>query len=189
MASASTLARRCSISIRTVRRILHELVQCELIRAEPRFRKDGSRTANRYVMVLGGDDKMTPGLAIADQTPRRGCPGPHDAGGTPRTTTRTVRESPPLPVSTKARGGETSAKRSTADVEGGEPTSSFHYPRRLSPSERIAAYEMLVPLCPGLGGIHPGAAYATAIGSGWAVFTQVLMQDVPSKMPLCFRFL
>lgn len=145
--SASTLARKCGISTRTVRRILHELVQCGLIRAEPQFRKDGSRTANRYVMALRRGDKMTPGLAMGDHTPGHGFPGPHDACDIPRTATRPLSESPPLPISTTAREAEATTYLSVGS-ESGEHTSSFNYPRHLSPSERITAHKMLVPLCP-----------------------------------------
>ncbi|MGH8607458.1 MAG: helix-turn-helix domain-containing protein [Gammaproteobacteria bacterium] len=97
--SAATLARKCSVSTRTVRRILQELVQRGLIDTEARFRKDGSRTANRYVMALRGGDKMSPGPVARNRAPTPGWLGPCDTRDTPRTTTRSVRESPPLPFS------------------------------------------------------------------------------------------
>jgi len=70
--SIPRLAQQCRLSPRTVQRLLQALVAAALLRAEPRFRADGSRTSNRYYLALG-------------------------APVTPRTTTRTAIESPPPP--------------------------------------------------------------------------------------------
>jgi len=144
--SAATLARKCSVSTRTVRRILQELVQRGLIDTEARFRKDGSRTANRYVMALRGGDTMSPGPVTRNRAPTPGCLGPCDIRDTPRTTTRSVTESPPLPFSASVAPAIGTCP--TADVVSSERTSSFDYPWGLSPLERTAAHKMLVTLSP-----------------------------------------
>ena len=64
--SVPTLARKCCISTRTVQRIIGELVDAGLLRAQPRFRQDRSRSSNRYCLALEGGDNLSgaPGTGV-----------------------------------------------------------------------------------------------------------------------------
>jgi hypothetical protein len=53
------VARKCCTSNRTVQRIIGELVKSGLLRVEPRFRKDSSRSSNRYCLELKGGDSLS----------------------------------------------------------------------------------------------------------------------------------
>ena len=67
--SHPTLAAKCTLTSRTVRRVLIQLRAQELVFVEPRFKSNGSRTSNRYRLPV--------------DTPRTNCPGPlrYMAGG------------------------------------------------------------------------------------------------------------
>ena len=67
--SVPTLARKCCTSTRTVQRILGELVEAGLLRAEPRFRKDRSRSSNRYCLALEGGDNLSGAPDMGDGGP------------------------------------------------------------------------------------------------------------------------
>ncbi len=67
--SIPTVARKCCLSTRTVQRILQELVAEGFLRTEPCFRKDGSRTSNRYYLALGGGDKLSRPPDTGDRGP------------------------------------------------------------------------------------------------------------------------
>ena len=59
--SVKALARKCSLSERSVQRVLHSLQSKELLSVEPQFRKDGSRSSNRYRLAL---DALPPGQIV-----------------------------------------------------------------------------------------------------------------------------
>lgn len=52
--SVSTVAAKCCVSARTVRRVMQKLADRGLIVSEQRYRKDGSCSSNRYRLQLGG---------------------------------------------------------------------------------------------------------------------------------------
>jgi len=52
--SVTTLARKCSVSPRTVQRMLKLLVDQQLLVAESRHRQSGARSSNRYRLHLTG---------------------------------------------------------------------------------------------------------------------------------------
>ena len=54
--SVPTVARKCCVSSRTVRRIMQTLIACDLLSAEPRYRPDGSCSSNRYRLQLEESD-------------------------------------------------------------------------------------------------------------------------------------
>ena len=59
--SISTLAKKCSVSTRTVRRSLRVLMDSGMLIAEARRRGDGSSTSNRYrLLIAGGDNILDP---------------------------------------------------------------------------------------------------------------------------------
>lgn len=93
--SVPTLAEKCSISTRTVRRILQELSAKGLLQADARFRVDGSSTSNRYKLPIKGGDKLSGPPDTGDRPPGHGRQGPPDTRVTPRTTIEPKDESPP----------------------------------------------------------------------------------------------
>ena len=72
--SVSTLAKKCSVSTRTVQRSLRVLIDSGLLTAEPRLRHDGSSTSNRYLLPIagGGGPFEGPRRARTDRTRERG---------------------------------------------------------------------------------------------------------------------
>jgi hypothetical protein len=141
--SVPTVARKCCVSSRTVRRIMQTLIACDLLSAEPRYRPDGSCSSNRYRLQLGGDDKLSPAPEHADIMPRLGRPGPPDTRVSPGTTKGTKKESSPSspPPTTEAM-----PKVSEATQGGGEAFSSLVCPKGLAASERTAALKRLAGL-------------------------------------------
>jgi hypothetical protein len=73
--SVTTLARKCSVSPRTVQRMLKVLDEQELLVAESRHRQSGARSSNRYLLQLTGGDNLSPSDTGAT-TPRQPCQGP-----------------------------------------------------------------------------------------------------------------
>ncbi|MGB5717775.1 MAG: helix-turn-helix domain-containing protein [Gammaproteobacteria bacterium] len=71
--SVSTVATKCCVSIRTVRRVMQKLVKRGLLLSEQRYRKDGSCSSNRYRLQLEGGDNLTPAPDSRDTTPGQGC--------------------------------------------------------------------------------------------------------------------
>jgi len=67
--SVSTLAAKCNVSGRTVRRVLQTLTTRGLLFAEHRYRKDGSRSSNRYRLLMEGGDNLSPAPDRCDSTP------------------------------------------------------------------------------------------------------------------------
>ena len=58
--SISTLAKKCSVSTRTVQRSLRVLIDSGLLTADSRRRRDGSSTSNRYRLLIKGGDNLSP---------------------------------------------------------------------------------------------------------------------------------
>jgi hypothetical protein len=95
--SVATMARKCCVSTRTVRRSLQLLVAGGFLVVEPRCRADGSSCSNRYRLQLPGGDTLSspPDSNVTPSGHTR--QGPPDTGVSPRTTKGTLKESPPLP--------------------------------------------------------------------------------------------
>ena len=137
--SVTTIAKKCNVSTRTVRRGLQSLIETGLLVSEPRYRNDGSNSSNRYRLQLGGGDNLSPTPDSGDRPPGHPCQGAPDTGVTPRTTTEIQNESPPL-----NHGAE--AKRQDASVGGGGNLLVLEYPRGLSRAECDAAQAKLAGL-------------------------------------------
>lgn len=138
--SMSTVAAKCNVSTRTVRRSMQVLVARGLMVAEQRYRKDGSCSSNRYCLKLQGGDNVSPAPVSRDSTPGSGCQGPPDAHVIPGTTMGTVKESQPL----QRMPNRVDASES---VEcGGGDLSDLEYPKGLSAAERKEAEKKLVDL-------------------------------------------
>ncbi len=103
--SISTLAKRCAMSTRTVRRTLQDLIKTDLLQCEPRYRGDGSTTSNRYVLNLRGDDTVSGAPDINVTGEGRQCQWAPRADVTPRTTTRTAIDPSPLPGAASSVSG------------------------------------------------------------------------------------
>jgi len=133
--SVPTLAQKCTVSPRTVQRVIKTLAANGLMVAEPRFRPDGSCSSNRYRLRIEGGDKVSPAPDRGDTPPRHPCQGPPDTDVTPRTTIRTSRETPPLP-----KLAAKSVPSEAVDGGGGNQT-KLVFPKQLSKRETIEAQE------------------------------------------------
>jgi hypothetical protein len=71
--SIATLAAKCNLSTRTIRRSVQYLVARDLLLVEQRYRNDGSNSSNRYRLQLRGGDKMPPTPATRDIPPGPEC--------------------------------------------------------------------------------------------------------------------
>ena len=142
--SVSTLARKCSVSTRTVQRALRVLMEQRLLVAEPRRRSDGSSTSNRYRVLLTGDDRLSAPREAGDTRAGHGCLGAPVTRVTPGTTNESAVEPPP-------RGGDGATGESVAveDRGGDEPT--LEYPKGLLPSEHEEAKRRIAHLPRGVG--------------------------------------
>ena len=78
--SQRRLAEKCSITERSVRRMLALLVELERIGVEQRFKKDGGRTSNGYRILFETPRTICPGGERTVLTGGRGqrCPGGED---------------------------------------------------------------------------------------------------------------
>lgn len=142
--SVATLAKKCSVSTRTVRRSLRVLTDSGMLIAEARRRGDGSSTSNRYRLLIAGGDNLSPPRDAGDTRPGQGCQGAPDVPVTPGTTNRIVIE-PPQP------GAGDGRPMDSATVEGGGGyLLKLEYPKGLSPSERADAQRRLARLPPEL---------------------------------------
>ena len=130
----STVAAKCNVSKRTVRRVIQALVARRLLVSERRYRKDGSRSSNRYRLLLSGGDKLSPAPVTTSGHP---CPGGRDTRVIPRTTRGTQIESPQPPGSSTEPDVPT-----TADRGSGNP-SNLEYPKGLVVAEREQAQQYL----------------------------------------------
>jgi hypothetical protein len=139
--SHKTLALKCTLSDRTVRRTLGKLHALKLLVVEPRLRKNGSSASNCYRLavdalppgqiVLGGDGQRAPGGGSS--VTREG-----DTAVLPRTTNEPSFESPPP---RPGNGGESDEVR--ANTGGG---GEFFFPRGLTDSQRLALQGRLAKL-------------------------------------------
>lgn len=140
--SVSTLAKKCSVSTRTVRRSLRVLMDNGMLIAEARRRGDGSSTSNRYRLLIAGGDNMSPPRDACVTRPGQVCQGDPDVPVTPGTTNRIVID-PPQP------GAGDEQRTDPADAESGSGShSKLEYPKGLSPSERADAQRRLTRLSP-----------------------------------------
>ena len=139
--SVATISRKCCVSRRTVQRTLQTLVDSDLLHAEPRFRGDRSRSSNRYRLSLVGGDNLSP----PHDNPDTGPVTPVSPGGdpcvTPRTTIRTIIESPLQPGTDKC-SVETNEQSSDCHVGCGGETELI-LPKTLSTEERERAVDLL----------------------------------------------
>jgi hypothetical protein len=140
--SVSTLARKCTVSTRTVQRSLRALIDRRLLIAEPRQRRDGSSTSNRYRLLIAGGDNLSLPREPGDTRPGQGCRGDPDMLVVPGTTNRIVID-PPQP----AASDEQRIDSATADSSSGDYL-RLEYPKGLSPSERADAQRRLTRLSP-----------------------------------------
>jgi len=84
--SVSTVATKCCVSVRTVRRVMQKLVDRRLMLSEQRYRKDGSCSSNRYRLRLEGSDNLSPAPDSNDTPPGQKREGPPATGDIPGTT-------------------------------------------------------------------------------------------------------
>ena len=142
--SVSTLAKKCSVSTRTVRRSLRVLMDSGMLIAEARRRGDGSSTSNRYRLLIAGGDNMSPPRDAGVTRPGQVCQGDPDVPVIPGTTNRIVID-PPQP------GAGDEQRTDPADAESGSGAhSKLEYPNGLAPSERADAQRRLARLPPEL---------------------------------------
>lgn len=137
--SMSTVATKCNVSTRTIRRCIQDLVTRDLLQVEQRYRRDGSSSSNRYRLQLRGGDKLSPTPDTRDSTPGPVCQGPPHSGVLPITTNRTVNQSP-LPQET------TDSAVASEPVACGGDLSDLEYPKGLSAVERQEAAKKLAGL-------------------------------------------
>ena len=142
--SVSTVARKCCVSIRTVRRVMQKLAARRLLLTEQRYRKDGSCSSNRYRLRLGRGDRLSPAPDRGDITPGQGCEGAPVTGVIPGTTIGTQKES--LPPQATASG--TVVSKSVGS--GGGELSDLEYPKTLSAAEQEEARKKLAGIPAGL---------------------------------------
>ncbi len=128
--SVHTIARKCCISSRTVRRVIQTLVDRGLLEAEQRYRPDGSSSSNRYRLQQAGGDKMSPTPDRGDTHPGHVRQGPPDTGVSPRTAKGTVKESPQPPKPNTNPVDFESAESGCGEL------SVLEYPKGLSAGER-----------------------------------------------------
>ena len=142
--SVSTLADKCCVSMRTVRRVMRNLIERRLLLAEQRYRRDGSCSSNRYRLHLEGGDRLSPAPVACDTVPGQGCEGPRDTGVIPGTTSRTIKEPQP------PRGTAASVVDTEAGSSGSGELSGLVFPRALSAAEREESGRKLAGLPAGL---------------------------------------
>jgi hypothetical protein len=135
--SVSTLATKCCVFVRTVRRVMQQLVERGLLLSGPRYRKDGSCFSNRYRLRLEGGDNLSPAPDFRDITPGQGCGGSPEAGGIPGTTIRTQKES------LQPQGTAADAVVSKSAASGSGELFELEYPGALSVAEREEAGKRL----------------------------------------------
>ncbi len=142
--SVSTLAKKCTVSTRTVQRSLRVLIDSGLLIAKPRQRRDGSSTSNRYRLLIAEDDNLSPPREAGDTRPSQGCRGDHDMPVTPGTTNRIVIDPPPPEAA-----DERPMDLATVEGSGGDLL-KLEYPKGLSRSEHADAQRRLARLPPEL---------------------------------------
>ena len=135
--SVSTVATKCCVSVRTVRRVIQKLVERGLLLSEQRYRKDGSCSSNRYRLQLEGGDNLTSAPDSHDITPGQGCEGSPDTGDIPGTTIRTQKES------LQPQGTAVDAVVFKSAASGSGELFELEYPGALSVAEREEAGKRL----------------------------------------------
>lgn len=158
--SVATIACKCCISTRTVRRIMQELAAASLLSRESRVRHNGSYTSNRYILALGGGDKLSGGPDAGVSTPGRPRQEGTDTGVSPRTTKEPKRK-PPQPqtfvavaparettgVVSDNSSGDAEPKGVVSGNSGGDgPDRRLDYPKALTEPERVEARKQLAAL-------------------------------------------
>ena len=136
----STVAAKCNVSTRTVRRVMQTLAAQGLLVSEQRYRKDGSCSSNRYRLLLAGGDNLSPAPVAAVSTPGHPSPGDPDTRVIARTTRRTQTESPQPQASSTEPGVPAAAER------GGGNLFTLEYPKGLVNAEREGARRHLEDL-------------------------------------------
>ena len=129
--SHPVLATKCSMTDRSVRRVLSLLQAQELVFVERRYKRDGSQTSNRYrLAVPTPQDNLSGGPRTqVVGGPGHRCPGPLDTGVLLTTTEPSIEPSLPPPTDPSAGppGG------------GGD----LVYPKGLTPAQRHALQNRL----------------------------------------------
>jgi hypothetical protein len=138
--SIATLAAKCNLSTRTIRRSIQFLVARDLLLVEHRHRTDGSCSSNRYRLPLQGGDNVSPPPVSRDRAPGPEGQCPSDVRVIPITTKRTVNESPPLQAMADSAAASKPVKC------GGGDLSDLEYPKDLSAVERQEATNKLAGL-------------------------------------------
>jgi Helix-turn-helix domain len=134
--SHTTLAAKCSLTDRTVRRVLVLLKRKSLILVEHRFKADGSRTSNRYRLAIDTPpDNMSGGSVTRGKGPGQQCPGATDRLVRVTTTESPDEPSPPPPEPDRTAGSDTTG--------GGR---DLIYPKSLSKTQAEALGERLTGL-------------------------------------------
>jgi len=125
--SIKYIATRCCISTRHTRREIKKLVELELLGIETRYRNDGSKTSNLYLLSLPqiGSDNLSPPLSSSNQdSPDKVTPKP--AGNDTQTLSLTTIEP--------------SIKPTTTTTE----TTSLKWPAALSQADRSSIEKIAV---------------------------------------------
>jgi hypothetical protein len=138
--SHPTLAAKCSLTDRTLRRVLCLLQAQKLVFIQPRFKTDGSRTSNRYQLAVDTPpDKLSgePWTPVAGGS-GQGCPEAPDT----RVLVTTIEPSlePPLPPLAPDR---TIGPLPRVGSGGG---GDLLYPKNLTPRQRQALQDRLAAL-------------------------------------------
>jgi hypothetical protein len=136
--SHPTLAAKCSLSDRTLRRVLSLLQAQKLIFIEPRFNTNGSRTSNRYRLAVDTPlDNLSGGMVMRGQGGGHGCPGALVNGVLVTTTEPSLEPSlqPPPPAVHRTIGPRPPGG-------GGD----LIYPKALTPAQKQALQERLAVL-------------------------------------------
>jgi len=137
-----TVAAKCSVSDRTVQRVIQMLIADGLMIAEERYRPNGSRASNRYQLQIEGGDKLSPPHDRDDTAPRHLCHHPPDTGVTPRTTTEPKRESPPRPSRVESAHTTPPSK----ECGSGFLVSDLVFPKNLLSAERSQSEQNICTL-------------------------------------------
>lgn len=138
--SVPTVAIKCCVSTRTVRRIMQRLIARDLLIAESRYRPDGSCSSNRYRLQLAGGDNLSPAPNRGDTTSGHARQDPPDTDVSPGTTKGTVKESPQPPKPNTNPVDFESAESGCGEL------SVLEYPEGLSAGERGEARKKLAGL-------------------------------------------
>ena len=136
-----TVAAKCSVSDRTVQRVIKMLIADGLMIAEERYRPNGSRASNRYQLQIEGD-KLSPPHDRDDTGPRHLCHHPPDTGVTPRTITEPKKETPLLHPAMKMM----SMPPDTGGRSSGFLVSDLVFPSDLLPAEQSQSEQNICTL-------------------------------------------